>query len=246
MRPVSTDRAGAQDALSDRAECRDKVYDGGSVIRPADLPSGVGLRVLDVGCGSGRFAETLSQHGYECYGITISSQEAALAKDRMKRVIVGDAEQMSELPFPAGFFDIVIFSDVLEHLREPRRALELIKPYVRPGGSVVASIPNVANLVVRWNLLCGRFTYEPSGILDNTHVRFYTKGTAQELLESAGFMVQRVTYTNWNWRLPRRMERLFAFCEWEVRQRMTRWWPGLFATQFILHATYRSAAPSES
>lgn len=95
MTTGSTGRAGAQDVLSDRAECRDKVYDGGSVIRPADLPADAGRRVLDVGCGSGRFAETLGRHGYECYGITISPQEAALAKDRMKQVVVGDAEQMS-------------------------------------------------------------------------------------------------------------------------------------------------------
>src|SRR5262249_10881270 len=94
----------------------------------------------------------------------------------------------------AGFwgtpFDAVICADVLEHLVEPEQVLARIREWLKPGGVLVASIPNVANVSVRGALLFGRFQYAHRGILDRTHVSFYTRSTARQLLESNGFPVR--------------------------------------------------------
>lgn len=220
------------------ATCDQKVYEGVPVLARW-LTHLTDQQILDVGCGTGGLGAELARRGNAVYGLTISEREAALARPRLAQVIVGDLETMETLPFSERFFDTAIFADVLEHLRDPKRPLELIKPHLKPGAQVIASIPNVANMVVRWNLLRGRFDYEEYGILDNTHLRFFTLRTAKALLTSCGFRVERVTFTNWNWEFPsiiltllRRLDR-----DWEVRERLTRTWPGLFATQFVIYAT---------
>lgn len=222
------------------ASCEKKVYDTGtSCWKLFSLFYGAlsNKRILDVGCGAGNLGEFLSQKNNECYGITISEEEAKLAKNRMVDVIVGDLENITEFPFPKNFFDVVIFGDVLEHLKEPSRVLDLIKFNLKPGALLIASIPNVVNIVVRFKLLMGKFDYEKEGILDNTHLRFFTFRTAKDLISNAGYQVKEVKYTNWNWRFPKVIQKLISFYEWEIREHMTRRWPGLFATQFVIYAT---------
>ena len=218
------------------SSCQDKLYDERPMNLDRYFPEVVGRRVLDVGCGTGNLGAALQQRGNQCYGITMSPAEAEAAKSQLTDVLLGDVDTWASLPFPRGFFDVVIFADVLEHLRHPQQALRLVRPYLASGAQVIASIPNVANLSVRWNLLCGRFHYEPAGILDNTHLRFYTLGTARALLTETGYQVHGVRFTHWNWCLPQPLRALVADREWEVQERMTRWWPGLLATQFILYA----------
>lgn len=220
--------------------CEEKVYDAAPMNLDLYFGEITGKRVLDVGCGTGKLGAALVARGNECYGITISGTEAEQAKARLSGVVLGDVEALRQLPFPERFFDVVIFSDVLEHLRQPVRALALVKPYLKPEGRIIASIPNVANIAVRWNLLRGRFDYEPSGILDDTHVRFYTLRTAHELIESAGYIVQRTQFTHWNWELPQPIRLLSRPYEWEIKDRLAGWWPGLFATQFVIYATYQN------
>ena len=195
-------------------------------------------RILDVGCGTGSLAKFLGQKNNECYGITISKEEARLAKSRMVDVIAGDIEKITGLPFPEDFFDVVIFADVLEHLKDPSHVLQLVKPYLKTGGLIIASIPNVSNITVRVNLLMGKFDYQECGILDNTHLRFFTLRTAKELISNAAYQIKEIKYTVWNMKLPERLQRLLFFCEWEIRNRLTHWWPKLFATQFVIYATY--------
>ena len=214
--------------------CEQKTYEG--------LPKYIlnicngfqGKRILDLGCGSGRLGEALQEKGNECYGVTISENEVESARSRMTQAVLGDLDLIRELPFPKHFFDVVICADVLEHLKNPRRVLELVKSHLKPQGLVIASIPNVANIAVRLNLLRGRFDYKEYGILDNTHLRFFTLGTAKDLLVSAGYRIQDIQFTNWSYCLPKFLVPLY---EWEIKQRMTHLWPGLFATQFIFHAT---------
>ena len=215
--------------------CEQKVYQKGFPrFILGDLTELRNKRVLDVGCGAGNLGEVLQKQGNDCYGITLSQREAELARSKLTQVIVTDLDATSELPFAKDFFDVVICTDVLEHLKNPKHALELIRPYLRSDGFLITSIPNIANVEIRLKLLCGRFDYAEFGILDNTHLRFFTMETAKELLTSAGYAVRRITFTNWSYTLPKL---LAPFYEWEIKQRLTRWWPGLFATQFVFHAS---------
>ncbi|MFO0826425.1 MAG: methyltransferase domain-containing protein, partial [Gemmataceae bacterium] len=86
-------------------------------------------------------------------------------------------------------FDLILLQDVLEHLRSPDQMLQDCKRYCKPSGRVIVSVPNVANITVRLGLLFGSFDYRPRGILDRTHLRFFTRKTARQLLESAGYEV---------------------------------------------------------
>jgi 2-polyprenyl-3-methyl-5-hydroxy-6-metoxy-1,4-benzoquinol methylase len=92
-------------------------------------------------------------------------------------------------------FDVVVAADVLEHVAHPEQLVAAIRNWVRPGGLLLASVPNVANIAVRTSLLFGRFRYADRGILDQTHLRFFTRATATELIENAGFRIERVAPT---------------------------------------------------
>lgn len=92
-------------------------------------------------------------------------------------------------------FDVVVAADVLEHLPDPGRALDLLRPLVRPGGLLLVSLPNVANVTVRLPLLFGRFTYTPRGLLDASHLRFFTRRTGRALLVEHGFRIETVRPT---------------------------------------------------
>lgn len=147
-----------------------------------------GSDVLDIGAADGSVARVLKKLGCRVWGIEadkIAAEEAALA---CEAVVVGDVEAM-DLPEALGGkrFDVVLLLDVLEHLRDPAAVLSSIKGVLAPKGYAVASIPNVAHVAVRLQLLKGRFTYTDTGLLDRTHLRFFDRASVGELLLSAGF-----------------------------------------------------------
>jgi GT2 family glycosyltransferase/SAM-dependent methyltransferase len=149
-------------------------------------------RVLELGCAAGRAGAAL-KHRQECVvvGVELDPEAAALAAEVLDEVIVGDLDEL-ELDFPPASFDAAICADVLEHLVDPWRVLERLGELVRSGGTLVASIPNVRSLPVLAGLAEGRFEYAPSGVLDDTHVRFFTRRRFEEMLLDAGFAVERV------------------------------------------------------
>jgi O-antigen biosynthesis protein len=86
-------------------------------------------------------------------------------------------------------FDVIVFGDVLEHLKDPLRALRRFKPFLQTEGYVIASIPNIAHGSVRLALMQGRFRYRSLGLLDDTHLRFFTRETVEQLFKDAGFLI---------------------------------------------------------
>ena len=159
---------------------------------------GNGKKVLDVGCATGYVAHELMKKGCRVVGIDIDKAMAEVAKSYCDRVIVANVEEIEELPFPEGYFDIIIFSDVLEHLKRPDLALIAFKRYLNPNGFVIASIPNIARIEYRIRLLFGKFDYEDyerSGILSSAHLRFFTLKTARHLFKAAGYKISKVDYT---------------------------------------------------
>ena len=154
-----------------------------------------GERVLSIGCGSGKLEEEMQKRGVTVYGVDIDPDAVRAARGRLTGVSELDIELCDRLPFPGERFDVVICIDVLEHLRDPARILRMACNRLIPGGRVIVSLPNVANWSVRLSLLGGRFDYTEHGILDRTHLRFYTLKTIGELTASCGLVITRVDYT---------------------------------------------------
>jgi O-antigen biosynthesis protein len=153
-----------------------------------------GARVLEFGCATGYMSEVMrTSKGCRVTGIEIDPEAGELAKQHCDRVIIGDAEELDydEL-LGKERFDAILFVDVLEHLKEPGDVLARIRPFLSRRGSVLASIPNVAHGSVRLALLAGEFRYRRTGLLDDTHLRFFTRQGVQELFESSGFVI-----SNW-------------------------------------------------
>ncbi len=157
-------------------------------------------RVLDVGCGAGATLQWLRQTG-RCkvaVGIEMVGSAAAIARERVDEVHVGDANLIVESAFAPRSFDLVLCLDVLEHLVDPWAFVDKARRLLAPGGLIVASLPNVRHLrVVLPLLLAGRWRYDASGILDRTHLRFFTRDSALELLGREGLRV-----VQWRRRLP--------------------------------------------
>ena len=153
-------------------------------------------RVLDVGCASGYQAHLLAENGCITTGIEINESAAQIAREVCDRVHVADIERSHVSEIVAGeLYDVVVFGDVLEHLINPLAVLENVRNVLRPNGVVVASIPNIAHGAIRLALLRGDFDYQPLGILDDTHIRFFTYKTLRELFTKAGFEIEEIERT---------------------------------------------------
>jgi 2-polyprenyl-3-methyl-5-hydroxy-6-metoxy-1,4-benzoquinol methylase len=155
---------------------------------------GAGKRVLDVGSSSGYLAKPLRERGNTIVGLELDATAAREAERYCERVLVGDVETM-ELPLEPASFDVVLCGDLIEHLRTPGAALARLRPFLKPGGRLVVSTPNVANWAIRLSLLAGRWEYTDRGILDRTHAHLFTRRSLVRTLEQAGYHIERVDYT---------------------------------------------------
>jgi SAM-dependent methyltransferase len=165
---------------------QDRVYkNAGNVPLIALLDSGA-CQVLDVGCGAGDNAELLRSRlpGCQVHGITHSAAEAELAKRRMASCSVWDIEGDIPVELNAMRFDAIIFSHVLEHLRDPELVLCKFSRLLKSGGTALIAVPNVLSWTMRWQFLRGDFEYRSEGVLDDTHLRFFTYLTADRYLLS--------------------------------------------------------------
>ena len=152
---------------------------------------GTDKKVIDFGCASGYFSELLTKKGCIVTGVEINPEAAKLAEQYCQKVIVADLDFVSlQEILPNEDFDVAIFGDVLEHLRNPWQILKETKSLLKPDGYVVASIPNIAHGSIRLALLQGKFEYSELGILDNTHLRFFTKKTVEDLFDKSGYLIE--------------------------------------------------------
>jgi methionine biosynthesis protein MetW len=200
-------------------------------------------RVLDVGCGTGFLARLLmDSRGAQVVGIEpdLARTEAAKARGIDARHGFFDETMVQNL----GKFDVVIFADVLEHLPDPASVLQLTRQVLAPGGVVIASIPNIAHWSVRWELLCGRFDYHDCGIMDATHLRWFTERSVRNLFESSGYQVDAVRHTaglnasvyhqTFFWRNFRPRRYRFPLIRWLAKTR-----PRLFGLQHVVRASLK-------
>lgn len=145
--------------------------------------------ILELGCSAGFMTRVLHERGCRITGVEVDPIAAEHAAPFLERLIVGDLDReplVGDLA-PASF-DLVLAADVLEHLRDPAACLRSLIPLLRPGGEILVSVPNVAHIDVRLELLRGRFDYRDNGLLDRTHVQMFTLPMLVDLLAETGLV----------------------------------------------------------
>ena len=153
--------------------------------------------VLEIGCSSGSQTKILTGTlGCTVTGIEINPEAASDAAEHCKNIITGNIESI-DLTEALGDskYDFIILSDVLEHLQSPHDTLTRLSAYLNENGSIVASIPNVAHIGLIFELANGKFDYRKFGLLDDTHIRFFTKKSIYHLFESAGYSISTLDRT---------------------------------------------------
>jgi 2-polyprenyl-3-methyl-5-hydroxy-6-metoxy-1,4-benzoquinol methylase len=190
---------------------------------------GTHKRVLELGCSTGFFSRHLrDRRACSVVGVEVDAAAAVQARNFCTQVLSRDLnspEWVAGLPEQA--FDVILMGDVLEHLIDPQAVLEQIQPLLAPKASIVVSLPNIVYWITRLKILFGRFEYESYGILDHTHLRFFTPKTAREMIETAGYEIMRF-HPVFGGPLTR-----YARPLW---QRLANWFPAVFAGQMLFEA----------
>ena len=172
----------------------------------ADLIPSTCVHVLDVGCGYGGLGRNLRARGVaQVFGVEINPDAGSQLGGVYAGYWIGDVEQVN-LPDGIEDFDCIVFADVLEHLRDPWGTLTRYLQRLKPGGYVVASIPNVRNIALLYNLFVrGQWRYEDSGLLDRTHLRFFTRREILDLFSQNGLEIELISENreslSWNRRI---------------------------------------------
>jgi predicted TPR repeat methyltransferase len=194
--------------------------------------------LLDLGAAGGELGSALRDRFDRTLGFEYNVDCLGDLCGRFDQVVVADLETLHALPSNA---DAIVLADVLEHLRSPAAALTLVHRAIKSDGRLFVSVPNIANITVRLGLLFGVFEYRDRGILDHTHLRFYTKRTIRREIERAGFRILEMGGSS----VPIRLivgsftpEPILRVAE-KLLTWLTRLWRGLFAYQIILVAEKR-------
>jgi SAM-dependent methyltransferase len=198
------------------------------------------VKILDVGTASGYLGKVWTARGHSVTGIECDAATAAKAKGYYDSFQIADLETFA-FPYRREF-NYIVFADVLEHLRDPAGVLRRCLPALKESGKIIISVPNVANWIIRLGLLFGRFDYMDRGILDRTHLRFFTLRSLKQLMKEVSCSVLEVIPT------PLPFQLVFPFMEsgffapfHVAHYAITRVWKTLFAYQFVI-----TAAPSGS
>jgi 2-polyprenyl-3-methyl-5-hydroxy-6-metoxy-1,4-benzoquinol methylase len=146
--------------------------------------------IIDVGCGNGCFGEALiKETNAEVWGIEYMDDQAQIAKKTLHKVFSGPCENFID-ELPSNYFDVIYFNDVLEHMVDPNAVLKKIKQKLTANGVVISSIPNVRYHNTFVKLLFNKdWKYEEFGVMDFTHLRFFTKKSIERMYHEAGYTV---------------------------------------------------------
>ena len=194
----------------------------------------VGSRVLEIGTASGYMGEYLiKEKNCEVWGVEPVQELYEDAKNYgYTKLFKNTAEEFLNLPEMSGQeFDVIFLGDVLEHMTDPLQVLIGLKKFLKPTGRFVISLPNVAHYSTRWELLAGRWDYKNGGIMDRTHMRFFTLKSMKELIEQAGLHLEKARPSNGGW------ERFGINKLFGIGRKLFFLWPKLIAIQYILVAT---------
>lgn len=193
-------------------------------------------RILDVGTSTGYLGMMLRKRGHYIAGVEKHGEWAEKARGHYDFLELADIETF-EFPYRREF-DYMLFADVLEHLRDPIAVLRRSIPSLKESGKIIVSVPNVANFMIRLSLLLGRFDYVDRGILDRTHLRFFTLRSLKRMLWEASCKIIEVFATPLPVQLlfPVTEKKSFALLH-EAHYTLARFWKTMFAYQFVVSAT---------
>ncbi len=197
-----------------------------------------GGTLLDLGAAGGELGAALREQFDRTIGFEYNVDCIGTLGDYFDQVVVADLEKVKHLP---SNMNAIVLADVLEHLRSPSTVLHLVRDALAQDGHAFISVPNIANITVRLGLLFGVFEYRDRGILDHTHLRFYTMRAIRKEIESAGFRILETRGSS----VPIRLIVGRFTPEWILKPAehllswVTRFWRGLFAYQIICVAQRR-------
>jgi 2-polyprenyl-3-methyl-5-hydroxy-6-metoxy-1,4-benzoquinol methylase len=157
------------------------------------LPRDGSTNVLEIGCGSGETGAAAIAAGLcrSYTGVELAQQAAAVARTRLTEVHEGDVERIT-FPWPDGHFDAVLMSEVLEHLIDPWTVVRRVSAKLKPGAIVLASSPNVAQLAILKGIIADRWELTETGVMDRTHLRWFTQGSYRQMFEDAGIRIDEL------------------------------------------------------
>lgn len=197
-----------------------------------------GSSVLEIGCASGYFSQKLQEKNCKVIAIEKNKQSSVTCQKETKVKVLNIDVLEIEKYLKKNKFDYIILADVLEHLEDPYLALIILKKYLKKEGKMIISVPNIANFTIRLNLLWGNFNYQKWGIMDKTHLHFFTNKTARKLFsqvklkvigfdlvagfETCSFYRRTIGYLTFRFSFLRRFEYL-----------LTKMFPYLLALEFI-------------
>lgn len=197
-----------------------------------------GLRLLDLGAAGGHLGRAVRGRCAYLAGVEPDQTLPASARAGYDEWRSVDALHTGDWDRP---FDVVVCADVLEHIASPSALLERIHEWLHPDGILLVSLPNIANVSIRLALLLGRFRYTERGILDRSHLSFYTRSSARRLLEDSGFRVKSVepTAMPYELALPALSRSPLGGLTRGFAHLSARGWPTLFGYQFVIQAARR-------
>lgn len=197
--------------------------------------SGARGRLLDLGPANGELCDAVGDLFEHKTCVEIDENYLPSLRERFDDAIIANLESLTTLPLG---YDTIVMADVLEHLHDQKRILSQVRRSITDDGYLFISVPNIANLTIRIGLLFGLFVYRERGILDETHVRFYTLDTIRTALTDAGFVIEKTSGSS----IPVRLilgsvepGPLLRSVEWIIA-RVTQVWKALFAYQIIMVA----------
>jgi len=185
-----------------------------------------GTRVLDIGCGCGQLGEVLKKKECIVDGIDVSLARLEFRKNY--NTMWEENIESFDFDQTSGNYDVVVFSDVLEHLVSAEPVLRKASTILACEGRLIISLPNVAFFPNRWNLVRGRWNYADEGILDRTHLKFFTLSTSKRLIENTGYQIHEI--------LPQ-VPVMHSPIKRAIFNLFMKRWPGIFAIGWIFEVS---------